>query len=1253
MIGCKSIFVEKKNRFNVEGKSLLEDFKTNLRVESLENVRVVNKYILGKVNEEEYKKSLYSVFSEKTVDNLYEEKIPMDNEEIAFAVEYLPGQYDQRADSASECYALLTAGKRIEVKTAKVIILKGNLSEEEVQKIKHYYINPVDSREVDIYSKELLSELEDPKDVEIVNGFIQKNDEEIAFYHKELGLAMSVNDLLMIRDYFKNEERNPSITEIKVIDTYWSDHCRHTTFSTAIENVEIEEGKLNNPLIKSYNAYLKSRDFVYGKETTRDENLMDIAVIVMKEMRKKGLLEDLDVSEEINACSINVNIETDNGNEEYLVMFKNETHNHPTEIEPFGGAATCLGGAIRDPLSGRTYVYQAMRVTGAADPTVEIDETLNGKLPQRTIVLGAAHGYSSYGNQIGLATGQVSEIYHPNYVAKRMEVGAVIAAAPKENVVREEPKASDLVILLGGRTGRDGIGGATGSSKEHTEESINTCGAEVQKGNAPEERKIQRLFRNPNATKLIKKCNDFGAGGVSVAIGELADGVEINLDMVPKKYEGLDGTEIAISESQERMAVVVNKEDAKEFISLSAEENLEAIVVAEVTDTERLRMFWRGEKIVDLKREFLDTNGARQTTDVKVELPKEYPLAIGEEVNVKERWMKTLTELNVASQKGLVERFDSTIGSGTVMMPFGGKYALTPAEGMVAKIPVLNGESKDATLMSYGFNPELGMWSPYHMAYYAVIESVTKIAAMGGDYRKIRLTFQEYFERLGNNPSRWGKPFAALLGAYQAQSDLGLPAIGGKDSMSGSFGQLDVPPTLVSFAVAVEKASKIVSNELKKVGSKLVLLMAEKNDDYTLNVETFKNNLEALYKLTSNKKVLSASTVRFGGIAETLSKISFGNKIGIKFNSLSKEELFGLNYGSVIVEVATDEDLNKAFEGCSYKVIGETIEKPVIISEEYDFTFNIDDLINVYEKKLSTVFKIKTEKSQESVLEIKVEEKKIILQSSPSIKTAKPRVIIPVFPGTNCEYDCNRAFTKAGAKTTELVFKNYSKSALLESIEALEKQIRESQIIMIPGGFSAGDEPDGSGKFIATIFRNERIKDAVNDLLKNRDGLVLGICNGFQALIKLGLVPYGEIVDIEENMATLTYNNINRHMSSIIRTKITSNKSPWFSEVNVGDIHNVAISHGEGRFIANEELLRQLIANDQIATQYVDLEGHVSLDMPFNPNGSVLGVEGITSPDGRVLGKMGHSERIGEDLYVNVPGNFDQKIFESGVKYFR
>ena len=1253
MRGIKCIFVEKKDGFNIEANSLLEDFKNNLRIKNLQAVRVVNKYILDEMNEENYKKSLYTIFAEKTVDNLYEESFPISPDEIVFAVEFLPGQYDQRADSASKCIGLVGAEENVEVKTAKVIVLKGKLTKEDIEKIKSYYINPVDSREVSLSNKELYSKLSEPKDVEILYDFVKKDKKEIEKFHKELGLAMSVDDLLMIRDYFKSEERIPTITEIKVIDTYWSDHCRHTTFSTSIEDIKFEKGKLNNAVQKSYESYLKSRDFVYGKETTRDENLMDIAVIVMKEMRKKGLLEDLDVSEEINACSINVNIETDKGNEEYLVMFKNETHNHPTEIEPFGGAATCLGGAIRDPLSGRTYVYQAMRVTGAADPTVEIDETLNGKLPQRTIVLGAAHGYSSYGNQIGLATGQVSEIYHPNYVAKRMEVGAVIAAAPKENVVREEPKASDLVILLGGRTGRDGIGGATGSSKEHTEESINTCGAEVQKGNPPTERKIQRLFRNEKVAKMIKRCNDFGAGGVSVAIGELTRGLDINLDMVPKKYEGLDGTEIAISESQERMAVVVNKEDAKEFISLSAEENLEAIVVAEVTDTERLRMFWRGEKIVDLKREFLDTNGARQTTDVKVELPKEYPLAIGEEVNVKERWMKTLTELNVASQKGLVERFDSTIGSGTVMMPFGGKYALTPAEGMAAKIPVLNGESKDATLMSYGFNPELGMWSPYHMAYYAVIESVTKIAAMGGDYRKIRLTFQEYFERLGNNPSRWGKPFAALLGAYQAQSDLGLPAIGGKDSMSGSFGQLDVPPTLVSFSVAVEKASKIVSNELKKVGSKLVLLMAEKNDDYTLNVETFKNNLEALYKLTSNKKVLSASTVRFGGIAETLSKISFGNKIGIKFNGLSKEELFGLNYGSVIVEVATDEDLNKAFEGCSYKVIGETIEKPVIISEEYDFTFNIDDLINVYEKKLSTVFKIKTEKSQESVPEIKVEEKKIILPSSPSIKTAKPRVIIPVFPGTNCEYDCNRAFTKAGAETTELVFKNYSKSALLESIEALEKQIRESQIIMIPGGFSAGDEPDGSGKFIATIFRNERIKDAVNDLLKNRDGLVLGICNGFQALIKLGLVPYGEIVDIEEDMATLTYNNINRHMSSIIRTKITSNKSPWFNEVNVGDIHNVAISHGEGRFIANEELLRQLITNDQIATQYVDLEGNVSLDMPFNPNGSVLGIEGITSPDGRVLGKMGHSERIGEDLYVNVPGNFDQKIFESGVKYFR
>ena len=1059
---------------------------------------------------------------------------------------------------------------------------------------------------------------------------------------------MSVDDLLMIRDYFKSEERIPTITEIKVIDTYWSDHCRHTTFSTSIEDIKFEKGKLNNAVQKSYESYLKSRDFVYEKNN-KDETLMDIAVIAMKEMRKRGMLDDLDISEEINACSIKVNIETNNGIEEYLVMFKNETHNHPTEIEPFGGAATCLGGAIRDPLSGRTYVYQAMRVTGAADPTVPVEETLKGKLPQRTITLGAAHGYSSYGNQIGLATGQVSEVYHPNYVAKRMEIGAVIAAAPSKNVIREEPKAGDIVILLGGRTGRDGVGGATGSSKGHTEESINKCGAEVQKGNPPTERKIQRLFRNPKVAKMIKRCNDFGAGGVSVAIGELTRGLDINLDKVPKKYEGLDGTEIAISESQERMAVVVAKEDVKGFINLSKEENLEAVAVAEVTNNECLRMYWRGKEIVNLKRSFLDTNGAKQVTNVKVKLPGEYPLAVGD-INVKEEWIKNLSKLNVASQKGLVERFDSTIGSGTVLMPYGGKYSATEQEAMVAKIPVLNGVSEEATIMSYGFNPDLGVWSPYHMAYYSIIEAVTKLAAVGGDYRKVRLTLQEYFEKLGKNPERWGKPFAALLGAYQAQVDLGIPAIGGKDSMSGSFGNLDVPPTLVAFAVGIEKAKNIISAEFKKVGSKLVLLMAEKNEDFTLKVNQYKRNLERLYELILEGKVISASSVKFGGVAETISKMAFGNKIGVEFFNLSKEELFGLNYGTLVLEVNQEVNINKEFKGCAYKAIGYTTEEETITSKEFDLNLKLNILENAYEKNLSKVFKIKTNDKNEKVKEVLYKESN---NKSPVIKIAKPKVIIPVFPGTNCEYDCEREFKKANAETKTLVFRNYSKEAFVESIENLEKQIRESQIIMLPGGFSAGDEPDGSGKFIATVFRNEKIKDAVMDLLKNRDGLILGICNGFQALIKLGLVPYGEIIDIEEEMATLTYNEINRHMSSIIQTKVVSKKSPWFNKVNLGDIHNVAISHGEGRFVAPEKLIKELIKNGQVATQYVDNKGNISLNMPFNPNGSMLGIEGITSPDGRVLGKMGHSERIGDNLYKNIPGNFNQKIFESGVEYFR
>lgn len=1248
MLGFKCIFVEKKDGFNVEAKSLMEDFKSNLRIENLQAVRVANKYILGEMKEEYYQKSLYTIFAEKTVDNLYEENLPISDDEIAFAVEFLPGQYDQRADSASECIGLLGAEERVEVKSAKVIVLKGKLTKEDIEKIKSYYINPVDSREVAIDNIELSSKLAEPNDVEILHNFINKDRKEIEDFHKELGLAMSVDDLLMIRDYFKSEERTPTITEIRVIDTYWSDHCRHTTFSTAIEDVTFEIGELNNAAQKSYEAYLKSRDFVYG-ETDRDETLMDIAVITMKEMRKRGMLDDLDVSEEINACSIKVNIETDKGNEEYLVMFKNETHNHPTEIEPFGGAATCLGGAIRDPLSGRTYVYQAMRVTGAADPTVPVENTIKGKLPQRTITLGAAHGYSSYGNQIGLATGQVSEVYHPNYVAKRMEVGAVIAAAPKENVIREEPQSGDIVILLGGRTGRDGVGGATGSSKEHTEDSINECGAEVQKGNAPTERKIQRLFRNAEIAQMIKRCNDFGAGGVSVAIGELTRGLDINLDKVPKKYEGLDGTEIAISESQERMAVVVNKENVDRFIELAKVENLEAVVVAEVTDTERLRMYWRGKEIVNLKRSFLDTNGARQVTNVEVKLPGEYPLTVGD-VNVKEEWLNNLTKLNVASQKGLVERFDSTIGGGTVLMPYGGRDANTEQEAMVAKIPVLNGVSEESTIMSYGLNPDLGVWSPYHMAYYSIIEAVTKLAAVGGDYRKARLTLQEYFEKLGKSPERWGKPFAALLGAYQAQIDLGIPAIGGKDSMSGSFGDVDVPPTLVAFAVGVEKAKNIISAEFKEVGSKLVFLMAERNEDYTLKVEGYKKNLEKLHELILEGKVISASSVKFGGASETLSKMAFGNKIGVKFANLTKEELFGLNYGSLVLEVKYDVNVDEEFKGCAYKAIGCTIKDELIVSQEYDLNLKLNILEETYEKKLSKVFKIKTTDKNESVKEVLYNESNV---KSPIIKVAKPKVIIPVFPGTNCEYDCERAFRNAGAKTETLVFRNYSKEAFAESIENLEKQIRESQIIMLPGGFSAGDEPDGSGKFISTVFRNERIKDAVMDLLKNRDGLMLGICNGFQALIKLGLVPYGEIVDIEEDMATLTYNEINRHMSSIIKTKVVSKKSPWFSGVELGDIHNVAISHGEGRFVAPEKLLKQLVENGQVATQYVDNKGNIALDMPFNPNGSMLGIEGITSPDGRVLGKMGHSERIGENLYKNVPGNFDQKIFESGVKYFK
>lgn len=1249
-MNVRCIFVEKKKGFDVEARSLLNDFKSNLRIDKLSEVRVINKYTLGEVTEEYYKKALHTIFSELTVDKVYENELPLEKDDVAFAVEYLPGQYDQRADSASECFQLLTAEDRIEVKSSKVIVLKGKISKKDVERIKNYYINPVDSREVSINNKELQSKLSMPKDVQILDGFIGYSVKDLEAFHKSEGLAMSMEDLIMIRDYFKNEEnRDPSITEIKVIDTYWSDHCRHTTFSTAIQKVEIEDNIYTAPIKKSYEDYLKSREFVYGSNTDRNITLMDMAVIAMKEMRKKGMLDDLDVSDEINACSINIDVETDKGVEKYLLMFKNETHNHPTEIEPFGGAATCLGGAIRDPLSGRTYVYQAMRVTGAADPTVPVEETLKGKLPQRTIVLKAAHGYSSYGNQIGLATGEVSEVYHPNYVAKRMEVGAVIAAAPKANVVREEPTVGDVVILLGGRTGRDGVGGATGSSKEHNEESINTCGAEVQKGNPPTERKIQRLFRNPEVAKMIKRCNDFGAGGVSVAIGELCDGLDIDLDKVPKKYEGLDGTELAVSESQERMAVVVHNSLAERFIELSNQENLEAVLVAKVTDTNRLRLFWRGKNIVNLKRSFLNTNGATQKTDIKVVAPEKYPYEVGD-VDVKAKWLENLKDLNVSSQQGLVERFDSTIGARTVLMPFGGTYCKTPAEGMAAKIPVVNGNSKNASIMTYGFNPYLGSWSPYHMAFYSVIESVAKLTAMGGDYRHARLTFQEYFERLGKKAERWGKPFAALLGAYKAQEELGIPAIGGKDSMSGTFDNIDVPPSLVSFAVGYELADRIISPELKVYGSSLVLLKTTKLEDGLIDMKKFKKNMTTVYDLIGAKKVISASAIKFGGVSEAITKMALGNKVGVNLDKITQDELFGFNYGSLLLEVKPNVDIEKEFEGLNYKVIGTTIADEMIISKEYDFKLDINTLEEVYEEKLSEVFKIKTADSNKKVEKISYENRTII---SPKVKVTKPKVVIPVFPGTNCEEDSARAFMKEGAEVSEVILRNLTKEALVDSIKKLEAEIKTAQIVMLPGGFSAGDEPDGSGKFIATVLRNERIKEAVMELLNNRDGLMLGICNGFQALIKLGLVPYGEIRDIKEDMATLTYNDINRHMSSIVRTRISSVKSPWFNSVNVGDIHRVAISHGEGRFVAPESLIKELIKNGQVATQYVDFNDEVSLDMPYNPNGSMFGIEGITSPDGRVLGKMGHSERIGTNLYKNVPGDFDQKIFKSGVNYFK
>ena len=1255
-MAVKRIYVEKKPGYDIEAGKMYKDLKGNLSILGLEKVRILVRYDVEDIKEEAFEAATTSIFSEPPVDFIYLNSFEFDKNDKIIAYEFLPGQYDQRADSASQCIQIITHGERLNIKAAKIIILTGKISDEEYNKIKDYIINPVESQEASLKEYNTLkAEYEIPQKVDTISGFIAMNDEELLAFMKDFGFAMSYEDLKFCQKYFRDtEKRDPTITEIKVIDTYWSDHCRHTTFLTTIDNVDFEEGKYSKIIKEVYNNYLETRKVVY-KDRNKDITLMDIATLAMKELKRTGRLNDLDESDEINACSIRVDIDVDGKNEEWLVMFKNETHNHPTEIEPFGGAATCLGGAIRDPLSGRAYVYQAMRVTGSGDPRTKIKDTLPGKLPQRKITTTAAHGYSSYGNQIGLATGQVAEVYDEGYIAKRMEIGAVIAAAPKDNVVRKGPEPGDLIILLGGRTGRDGCGGATGSSKEHTEESLATCGAEVQKGNPPTERKIQRLFRNPKVSTLIKKCNDFGAGGVCVAIGELSEGLEIDLDMVPKKYQGLDGTELAISESQERMAVVVSKEDADKFIEYSNEENLEASIVAKVSDSGRLQMTWNGNVIVDVSREFLDTNGVKQNIEIEVVEPqrKEFSDNIVESVkglenDLENAFLNNLSDINVCSQKGLIEMFDSTIGAGTVLMPFGGKYQTTPQEGMAALIPVLKGTTNTGTLMAYGYNPNLSKWSPFHGALYAVIESVSKIVALGGDFSKVRLTFQEYFEKLGKDKQKWSKPFSALLGAYHAQMKLGIPAIGGKDSMSGTFKDLDVPPTLVSFAVNTVDVNKVVSAEFKKPNSKVVLISLKKDNELIPDFDDLKNKYNKIFELVQLNKVLSASTVKWGGIAAAISKMCFGNRIGFKFNEISFNELFSLDLGAIVLEIEENSDLDKLFASIEYKVIGSTTNNTEIIVN--GCTVDLDSLQNDWEEPLEKVFPTKTSIKEEKIENYSYNVKKPLKSK---ISIAKPRVFIPAFPGTNCEYDTKAAFEKAGAIADTFIFRNITSSLLEESVENMAKMIDNSQIVMIPGGFSAGDEPEGSGKFIAAVFKNPRIKEAVTNLLNNRDGLMLGICNGFQALIKLGLVPYGEIRDLDESCPTLTFNTIGRHASCMVNTKICSNLSPWLSKVNTGDIHSIAISHGEGRFVASKEMIEKLSNNGQIATQYVDFSGNATYDDRYNPNGSINAIEGITSPDGRVLGKMGHSERFSGNVFHNIPGEKDQKIFEAGVEYFK
>ncbi len=1235
----RRIYVQKKQGFDVEARGILEDLKENLQIKGLEQVVILNRYDVSGVDEESYNKAKTTVFSEPQVDDYFDETYTFDQNDKVFAVEYLPGQFDQRANSLEECLQIISGGERPTCKSAKVYILKGNLSDEELKTIKNYLINSVDAREASLEKPETLEDkLLDPEDVQVVDGFIHMTDDDTEKFYEKYGFAMDIADLKFCQEYFRDtEKRDPTMTEMKMIDTYWSDHCRHTTFLTRLEEIDIEWDLLKD----IYGKYIESRKFVY-QDRKKDISLMDVATIVAKELKKRGVLKNLDESEEINACSIKANIMVDGKEEEYLIMFKNETHNHPTEIEPFGGAATCLGGAIRDPLSGRVYVYQAMRVTGCGDPRQTIEETLPHKLPQRKLTNEAARGYSSYGNQIGLATGQVAEIYHPGYVAKRMEIGALVGAAPSKNVIRLRPEPGDKVILLGGRTGRDGCGGATGSSKAHNSESLTSCGAEVQKGNAPEERKIQRLFRDPEVTKLIKRCNDFGAGGVSVAIGELADGLEINLDKVPKKYEGLDGTELAISESQERMAVVVADKDVENFINLAEKENIEATVVAKVVEEPRVKMYWRNKVIVDLSREFLNTNGDVKNANAKITKPldAENYFASKPVNDIEKTWKETIIDLNCCSQRGLVERFDSTIGANTVIIPFGGKYQLTPAEGMVARIPTLKGYTDAGTIMTYGYNPYIASWSPFHGAVYAIVESVAKYVALGGDYKKAYLTLQEYFEKLRNEPERWGKPLAALLGAYYVQEQLQIAAIGGKDSMSGSYNELDVPPTLVSFCIGDVDTTKVVSNEFKKVNSKVYVLKTKMGKENIIDFDDLKENFELVHKFINDGKVLSASTIKNGGIADVITKSCIGNKIGFKFSNT--DDLFTPLYGSFVLE--TSEDIDNA----KLELLGTTTsEKTIVVNE--NVVLDLEELIKLWEEPLEKVFPTRVEQKGEA--------RNILSQKTPTITRklpiTRPHVFIPVFPGTNCEYDSAKAFEDSGAIVSTVVFKNLKPQDIQDSIELFAKEIEKAQIIMFPGGFSAGDEPDGSGKFISSIYRNPKLKDLIHKHLYEKDGLMLGICNGFQALVKLGLLPYGEIREMDDTMPTLTFNTISRHQSKMVNTKVVSKMSPWFSEVELGEEFTIPISHGEGRFIVSKELEEELIANGQIATQYVDFNGNATYDIDFNPNGSTDAIEGITSPDGRILGKMGHSERCYRDILKNMPGRKDQKIFEAGVNYYR